>query len=200
MANTILELFEKNHQLLEWRDKVSLLSRQLVMGFSGSSKAVAMASALSNQVPKIFIVTSTQNEAEQLVGDLSAILGEDKVYSFFADDVSAAEFIFASPEKTHSRLESLNFLMDEEASGVLVTSLVGTKLHLPNPRVYKDSRIDLVLGKEYDLDALSRHLTHIGYQRVEQVLSPGEFSRRGGYFRYLRIDCRASLPIRVFWR
>ena len=94
----ILELFEKNHQLLEWRDKVSLLSRQLVMGFSGSSKAVAMASALSNQVPKIFIVTSTQNEAEQLVGDLSAILGEDKVYSFFADDVSAAEFIFASPE------------------------------------------------------------------------------------------------------
>ena len=55
----------------------------------------------------------------------------------------------------------------------------GTKLHLPNPRVYKDSRIDLVLGKEHDLDALSRHLTHIGYQRVEQVLSPGEFSRRG---------------------
>ena len=33
--------------------------------------------------------------------------------------------------------------------------------------------------------------------RVEQVLSPGEFSRRG-IFRYLRIDCRASLPIRVF--
>ena len=118
MANTILELFEKNHQLLEWRDKVSLLSRQLVMGFSGSSKAVAMASALSNQVPKIFIVTSTQNEAEQLTGDLSAILGEDKVYSFFADDVVAAEFIFASPEKTHSRLESLNFLIDKEASGV----------------------------------------------------------------------------------
>lgn len=88
--------------------------------------------------------------------------------------------------------------MDEEASGVLVTSLVGTKLHLPNPRVYKDSRIDLVLGKEHDLDALSRHLTHIGYQRVEQVLSPGEFSRRG-YFRYLRIDCRASYRLE-FWR
>ena len=36
------------------------------MGFSGSSKAVVMASALSEQVPKILIVTSTQNEAEQL--------------------------------------------------------------------------------------------------------------------------------------
>ena len=127
MANTLLDLFEKNPQLLEWRDKVTLLSRQLVMGFSGSSKAVVMASALS---PKILIVTSTQNEAEQLTGDLSAILGEDKVYSFFADDVVAAEFIFASPEKTHSRLESLNFLIDKETSGILVTSLVGTKLTL----------------------------------------------------------------------
>lgn len=82
MANTLLDLFEKNPQLLEWSDKVTLLSRQLVMGFSGSSKAVVMASALSEQVPKILIVTSTQNEAEQLTGDLSAILGEDKVYSF----------------------------------------------------------------------------------------------------------------------
>ena len=195
MANTLLDLFEKNHQLLEWRDKVTLLSRQLVMGFSGSSKAVVMASALSEQVPKILIVTSTQNEAEQLTGDLSAILGEDKVYSFFADDVVAAEFIFASPEKTHSRLESLNFLMDKEASGVLVTSLVGTKLHLPNPKVYKDSRIDLTLGEEHDLEALSKHLTHIGYQRVEQVLSPGEFSRRGDILDIYELT--SELPYRL---
>ena len=195
MANTLLDLFEKNPQLLEWRDKVTLLSRQLVMGFSGSSKAVVMASALSEQVPKILIVTSTQNEAEQLTGDLSAILGEDKVYSFFADDVVAAEFIFASPEKTHSRLESLNFLIDKEASGVLVTSLVGTKLHLPNPKVYKDSRINLALGEEHDLEALSKHLTHIGYQRVEQVLSPGEFSRRGDILDIYELT--AELPYRL---
>ena len=34
MANTLLDLFEKNPQLLEWSDKVTLLSRQLVMGLS----------------------------------------------------------------------------------------------------------------------------------------------------------------------
>ena len=67
MANTLLDLFEKNHQLLEWRDKVTLLSRQLVMGFSGSSKAVVMASALSEQVPKILIVTSLLQKRPILV-------------------------------------------------------------------------------------------------------------------------------------
>ena len=50
MANTLLDLFEKNPQLLEWRDKVTLLSRQLVMGFSGSSKAVVMASLLQHKM------------------------------------------------------------------------------------------------------------------------------------------------------
>ena len=77
----------------------------------------------------------------------------------------------------------------------MVTSLVGTKLHLPNPEVYKDSRIDLTLGEEHDLEALSKHLTHIGYQRVEQVLSPGEFSRRGDILDIYELT--AELPYRL---
>ena len=85
--------------------------------------------------------------------------------------------------------------MDKESSGILVTSLVGTKLHLPNPEVYKDSRINLALGEEHDLEALSKHLTHIGYQRVEQVLSPGEFSRRGDILDIYELT--AELPYRL---
>ena len=45
------------------------------------------------------------------------------------------------------------------------------------------------------LDALSRHLTHIGYQRVEQVLSPGEFSRRGDILDIYELT--AELPYRL---
>lgn len=77
----------------------------------------------------------------------------------------------------------------------MVTSLVGTKLHLPNPKVYKDSRINLALGEEHDLEALSKHLTHIGYQRVEQVFSPGEFSRRGDILDIYELT--AELPYRL---
>ena len=66
---------------------------------------------------------------------------------------------------------------------------------MPNPEVYKDSRIDLTLGEEHDLEALSKHLTHIGYQRVEQVLSPGEFSRRGDILDIYELT--AELPYRL---
>ena len=60
MANTLLDLLRRIINCLSGVIKQPLLSRQLVMGFSGSSKAVVMASALSEQVPKILIVTSTQ--------------------------------------------------------------------------------------------------------------------------------------------
>lgn len=195
MVKQLVDLFSNSRQLTEWQDKVSLLGRQLVMGFSGSSKAIAMASSLSQATPKVMVVTSTQNEAEQLVSDLTALLGEDKVFHFFADDVAAAEFIFASRDKTVARLEGLNFLLDAQAQGILVTSLVGSKLHLPNPKTYQEAQLTLSVGEEYNLDALSKHLSNSGYQRVNQVLSPGEFSRRGDILDIY--DLTEALPYRI---
>ncbi|MGT2907593.1 transcription-repair coupling factor [Streptococcus dentiloxodontae] len=179
VKSTLLSLFSHNSQLNEWKDKVTLLGRQLVMGFSSASKAAVMALALSEENNKIVIVTSTQNEADILASDLSSLVGEDKVYQFFADDVAAAEFIFASLDKAQSRLEALNFLLDETASGFLVTSLVGTKIQLPSPSVYRQSLLEIEVGSEYDFDGIIKSLVNMGYQGVNQVLSPGEFSRRG---------------------
>lgn len=55
------------------------------------------------------MVTSTQNEVEKLASDLSSLLDEELVFQFFADDVAAAEFIFASMDKALSRIETLQF-------------------------------------------------------------------------------------------
>ena len=89
------------------------------MGLSGSSKALAMASAFLDSQEKIVVMTSTQNEVEKLASDLSSLLGEELVYQFFADDVAAAEFIFASMDKALSRIETLQFLRNPKSQGVL---------------------------------------------------------------------------------
>ena len=125
------------------------------------------------------IITSTQNEVEKLASDLSSLIGEDKVYTFFADDVAAAEFIFASMDKAHSRLEALNFLQDKNQSGILITSLVGARVLLPSPKTYSESQLNFLVGDLYNLDKIVKILSNVGYQKVSQVLNPGEFSRRG---------------------
>lgn len=174
----LTDLLAQNKTIQNWLGQVET-GRQLVMGLSASSKALAIATAFQYHQGKMVIVTSTQNEAEQLISDLSALLDEKYIYSFFADDVAAAEFIFSSLDRTLSRLESLNFLQNETSTGILVTSIIGTKILLPNPKAYHRAQIKLSIGVDKEIDNLVKNLSQMGYERVNQVLSPGEYSRRG---------------------
>lgn len=132
-----LELFSQNKIIQNWQAGLSTLGRQLVMGLSGSSKAMAIASAYLTQEEKIVVVTSSQNEMEKLASDLSVLLGEEYVYQFFADDVAAAEFIFSSLDKALSRVEALSFLSQQETKGILLVSLAGLRTILPQPDFLK---------------------------------------------------------------
>ncbi|WP_341932453.1 transcription-repair coupling factor [Streptococcus pluranimalium] len=174
----LTDLLAQNKTIQNWLGQVET-GRQLVMGLSASSKALAIATAFQYHQGKMIIVTSTQNEAEQLISDLSALLDEKYLYSFFADDVAAAEFIFSSLDRTLSRLESLNFLQNETSTGILVTSIIGTKILLPNPKAYHRAQIKLSIGVDKEIDNIVKYLSQMGYERVNQVLSPGEYSRRG---------------------
>ncbi|WP_444811641.1 transcription-repair coupling factor [Streptococcus canis] len=191
----ILELVSQNKKIQAWHSELTTLGRQLVMGLSGSSKAIAMASAYLDYQEKLVIVTSTQNEVEKLSSDLSELLGEELVFQFFSDDVAAAEFIFASMDKTLSRIEALQFLLDPKARGILLVSLSGLRTLLPNPKVFERSQVSLKVGQEYDSDTLTKQLITIGYQKVSQVISPGEFSRRGDILDIYEIT--QELPYRL---
>ncbi|MCD0071600.1 transcription-repair coupling factor, partial [Streptococcus agalactiae] len=175
----IIELFSENKVVRTWHSGLVTNSRQLVMGFSGASKAIAIASAYEKLSKKIMVVTATQNDSDKLSSDISSLIGEDNVYQFFADDVPAAEFIFSSLDKSISRLSALRFLKDPEKNGVLITSISGLRLLLPNPEVFSKSQYKFEIGQECYLDKLSKNLVNLGYQKVSQVFSPGEFSQRG---------------------
>lgn len=79
----ILELFSQNKKVQSWHSGLTTLGRQLVMGLSGSSKTLAIASAYLDDQKKIVVVTSTQNEVEKLASDLSSLLDEELVFQFF---------------------------------------------------------------------------------------------------------------------
>ena len=174
----IIDLFSENQQILDWKKNLNKKNRQLLMGFSGSTKALAIATAFEEQ-EKILIMVSSYSEAEKLSSDLISLLGEKKVYNFLADDTPMAEFIFSSQEKIHARLGALNFLLDDNASGVLVINLSASRLFLPNPNELKSSSLELKVGQEYNFESLVNFLVKIGYRKESQVFNQGEFSLRG---------------------
>ena len=121
------------------------------------------------------------------------------VYTFFADDVAAAEFIFASMDKAHSHLEALNFLQDKKQSGILITSIVGTRVLLPNPKTYSESQLNFLVGEDYNLDKVVKVLSNVGYKKVSQVLNPGEFSRRGDIVDIYEITADYPYRFGILW-
>lgn len=191
----ILDLLHQNKQLHQWQTGLNKASRQLILGLSGTSKSLVMATAYDSMAEKIVVVTATQNEAEKLATDLTAILGSEYVYNFFTDDSPIAEFIFSSDDRVASRVDSLNFLTNPLSSGILVVSMASCRILLPNPEVYRQSIISLEIGQEIEVDNLVKNLLGIGYKKVSKVLSPGEFSQRGDILDIF--EMQATSPHRI---
>ena len=75
----IIDLFSQNKLIQDWQAHVSQLERQLIMGLSGSSRALAIASAYQANKGKYVVITSTQNEVEKLASDLSSLIVEEQI-------------------------------------------------------------------------------------------------------------------------
>lgn len=175
---TLLDLFSENDQIKKWHQNLTDKKRQLMLGLSTSTKALAIASSLKKE-DKIILLTSTYGEAEGLISDLISILGEELVYPFLVDDSPMVEFLMSSQEKIISRIEALRFLSDPSKKGILVCNIAASRLFLPSPNVFKDSIVKISVGEEYDQNALIHQLKEIGYRKVTQVQTQGEFSLRG---------------------
>lgn len=175
---TLLDLFSENDQIKKWHQSLTDKKRQLILGLSTSTKALAIASSLEKE-DKIVLLTSTYGEAEGLVSDLLSILGEELVYPFLVDDSPMVEFLMSSQEKIISRIEALRFLTDSSKRGILVCNIAASRLILPSPNVFKDSIVKISVGKEYDQHAFIHQLKENGYRKVTQVQTQGEFSLRG---------------------
>ncbi|HEV6351993.1 TPA: transcription-repair coupling factor [Streptococcus pneumoniae] len=175
---TLLDLFSENDQIKKWHQNLTDKKRQLILGLSTSTKALAIASSLEKE-DRIVLLTSTYGEAEGLVSDLISILSEELVYPFLVDDAPMVEFLMSSQEKIISRVEALRFLTDSSKKGILVCNIVASRLILPSPNAFKDSIVKISVGEEYDQHAFIHQLKENGYRKVTQVQTQGEFSLRG---------------------
>lgn len=175
---TLLDLFSENDQIKKWHQNLTDKKRQLILGLSTSTKALAIASSLEKE-DRIVLLMSTYGEAEGLVSDLISILGEELVYPFLVDDAPMVEFLMSSQEKIISRVEALRFLTDSSKKGILVCNIAASRLILPSPNAFKDSIVKISVGEEYDQHAFIHQLKENGYRKVTQVQTQSEFSLRG---------------------
>lgn len=78
------------------------------------------------------------------------------------------------------RIAAISSLLQEEKSGVIVTTLAGLLQKTLSLKEYNDSRLKLVEGGEYDFDNFLDNLDNLGYQKGVRVTEEGYWAVRGG--------------------
>ena len=168
-------------------------SQDLLTGISASQKALTIAGLVWDQPQKILIISYSNNQANRLAQDLDSLLGSDYVAYFPSNQLLPHEEAY-EPEVTAQRVEVLGRILQQERL-IVVTSWEALQRRLIPPANFLGFVITLRLGMEMVLGDLINRLTVMGYERVDLVQTPGQFSQRGDILDIFSLN--RDQPVRI---
>lgn len=137
----------------------------------------ALQEAKNNQPIALFV--PDELAARSFLSNLQAFTDEpSRIRIFRARELELGSAEAASRELEQQRLGVLQALIEKEIDILIVNSQAALQL-LPRPDALEAASIRLEVGERYDLEALTRELSQLGYDRLSQAELPGQFARRG---------------------
>lgn len=157
----------------------SNLNEQLITGLSGSAKSIWMSAIQYKANKRLLIVTNQLAQAQQLYDDLTEIIDSDRVHFYPVNELLVAEMATSSPELRSQRITALtSWLADNNQ--ILITPVAGLKRVLPPIDYWDQFQLTFEVGHDIHIDSYLNSLVKMGYERVDMVSNPAEFSIRGG--------------------
>jgi len=144
----------------------------------GSADALALAE-IAEKVRPLIVITATALDAQRLIDEIRYFAPRLEVY--LLPDWETLPYDSFSPhhDLVSERLATLHQIMMRAFDIAIVP--VTTALYRLTPVAYLAARTFFFeQGSKLPTDELRRQLTTAGYTHVTQVLSPGEYSIRGG--------------------
>ncbi|MDT2613099.1 transcription-repair coupling factor [Enterococcus dongliensis] len=173
----VIEFVNRLPLVKSWQaDLENKAKRQLLIGLSGSAKALVMAATHQANQKQTVVVVPNLYYSNQLAEELRQIV--DDVHLFPVDEVLSAEMAFASPEARAERVSTLQALSQSQ-KGLYVVPVAALRKFLPTAETWQANQFHWQIGSEVDLEHLAQQLVLMGYERQTMVGKPGEFSMRG---------------------
>jgi transcription-repair coupling factor (superfamily II helicase) len=143
------------------------------------ARVFAAAKLASEQT--LLAVTATAREAEDLVDELSEVVGADQVALYPAWETLPHERLSPRSDTVGRRLAVLRRLVHADPSPVRIVVAPVRSILQPQVRGLADlAPVDVAVGEEFGLDRLVQALADAAYVRVDLVERRGEFAVRGG--------------------
>ena len=163
----------------------------LMLGVSDGAKAAVLAALARDASHPLLIVTAKPQQAEALVDELQAWLGDraGRVLLFPERDALPYERLTPDPDDVQRRLAVLDALASATSitnhesriiSPIIVACAAAIAQRTLTPDELARATVVLTRGAETKQDDFLRALDAGGYSIEPQVSAPGEASRRGG--------------------
>jgi transcription-repair coupling factor (superfamily II helicase) len=140
-------------------------------------------SLLSERAAPLLVVTPRSSDAEALADGLAAFLGEDRVAVFPAWETLPHERLSPQASTVGRRLAVIDRLVRPEGHDeplLAVVAPIRAALQPMDPALGRRAPITLDDAWRGTFDGLVEGLAELGYARVPQVQTRGEFAVRGG--------------------
>lgn len=193
----LTEILNKDQDLNNFILKTKQVKNSLITGVNAGAFSLLLKQIISKLNEPLILVEENENKAQNLYGELSAILDSEQVQIFSLDATIATQTAVSSPDELSSRIQALSFLLSKKA-GIVITTPQGLQYKLSNPTDFAQAKRVFIPEKEYELTELNNWLVHSGYQKEALVTKPGEFAIRGDILDIYPLDRENPVRIEFF--
>ncbi|MDO9068941.1 MAG: transcription-repair coupling factor [Deltaproteobacteria bacterium] len=172
--------------------------RVVASGLSGSAPALVVSELLRNGLGKLFVITSTQETADEFYRELLFFSGQTQQPILFpAWDATPFSATSPHPDISGARLDTLFRLQNNLSQVTVMPAAAALQRVLPR-RTLNEASCYLVAGEDFERDALLTKLVMMGYANVPLVEDRGTFAVRGGILDIFPPNLPAPVRIEFF--
>lgn len=194
---TLFDILSTDTDFQKLSEQLPNGGRHIITSLTGPARAMYYAGLQAETKQPMVVVVDNQFHAEQLASDLGALVGDEQVAVFPAEDGIAMEEAVTSLDTKLARVAALRLLRNNPQA-LVVTSVAGAQRYLPPVAAFEAAELVIDFNHEYQLDELVHRLGQMGYLRGNIIEQPGEFALRGSILDVYPLDFENPIRIDFF--
>ncbi len=155
--------------------------RVQIGGLYGASESFVLAAVYQARAQDHLFIASDKEEAAYIQNNLTNLIPGQTIHLFPDSFKRPAYFDEINPNNVLQRTETIHKITTSKAAGEIVVTYPEALFEkVVAPQFLQQYRIDVKVGEKLDADFMIELLVEYGFERVEFVYEPGQFSIRGG--------------------
>lgn len=150
-----------------------------ISGLKGSSRSLFCSAYSGESQSNHLVILSDKEEAAYFYNDLSALAPDQSIYFLPSSFKRSVQYHHTEPSNLVLRTEILNLLNRGIEKIIIVTYPEALVEKVLGMELIRKNTFEILTGKSYMMTEIEDHLTGVGFERVDFVFEPGQYSVRG---------------------